>query len=326
LILQHTFTSGRIWEPLYQWEVVPHPIEIELFQSPPVRRLKYLHHFGASALFSPIVHSRLEHTVGVWSLMVHFFPNEPLLRIAAILHDIGHLPFSHAVEKTLGFDHHANTKKLIESGSITRILDTYGLSSSSITSILSQDSPLSNQTPLLGLDHLDSFLRDTFAAGRYEIPPHEMVKKLRVRGNFLEADPDIALPLVSAVVEDHRMYLHPQFLAMDALLAKAVSHHCDANPAARAEIPGLVDHDLIHELQQSKHPIAREVIKVLLYEPHRIQISEKASPGSIQVQIRKLYKKQPLIGGLPASEVSPEVAAKLEELDHLATSYYFTYA
>jgi HD superfamily phosphohydrolase len=326
LSLQHTFTSGRIWEPLYQWELDLHPIEIELFQSSPVRRLKYLHHFGASALFSPIVHSRLEHTVGVWSLMVHFFPNEPLLRIAAILHDIGHLPFSHAVEKTLGFDHHAHTKKLIENGPVAHILNKYGLSSSLIISILSQDNPLSNQSPLLGLDHLDSFLRDTYAAGKYDIPPYQLVKKLRFQGNFLEADPEIAFSLISAIVEDHRMFLHPQFLAMDALLAKAVTHHCESSPGARAKIPGLVDHDLIHELQQSADSTARELIKVLLYEPQRIQISEKPSPGSIQVQIRKLYKKQPLIGGKPASEVSPEVAAKLEELDTLTASYFFTYA
>lgn len=324
--LEHTFTSGRIWEPLYQWEKIPNPVEVELFQSAPVRRLKFLHHIGASALFSPIVHSRLEHTIGVWSLMVHFFPEDPLLRIAALLHDIGHLPFSHAIEKTLGLDHHTNTTELIHSGCITDILHKYDISPASIISILGQDSPLSTHTSLLGLDHLDSFLRDTFAAGKYRVAPSEIVRKLRFRGDYLEAAKDIALPLVTAVVDDHRMCLQPKFLAMDALLAKAVVHHCETHPGARMQLPGLVDRELIHELRQSEDATARDLIGVLLYEPHRIQIRKEPSPGSIQVQIRKLPKKEPLVGGLPASEVSPEAADKLAELDHLTASYFFTYS
>lgn len=324
--LEHTFTSGRIWEPLYQWEKHPLPIEALLFQSAPVRRLKFLYHIGASALFSPIVHSRFEHTLGVWSLMVHFFPEEPLLRIAALLHDIGHLPFSHAVEKTMGFDHHANTTELIDSGPIAEILNKNGVSPAAIISILRRDNPLSTQTPLLGLDHLDSFLRDTHAAGQYLIPPPQIVRKLRFRGDYLEADKDIALPLVTAIVDDHRLCLQPRFLAMDALLAKAVVYHCGTHPGARLQLTGQVDRELILTLQQSKDKTAREVIHVLLHEPHRIQINQEAIPGSIEVQIRKLTKKEPLIEGLPASEVIPEAAAKLAELDDLTASYFFTYS
>jgi HD superfamily phosphohydrolase len=326
LSLEHTFTSGRIWEPLYQWEKHPHPVEVELFQSPPVRRLKFLYHIGASALFSPILHSRFEHTLGVWSLMAHYFPGEPLLRIAALLHDIGHLPFSHAVEKTLGLDHHANTKELIDSRAIAGILNKYGISSASVLSILSQDNPLSTQTSFLGLDHLDSILRDTAAAGQSAFVPSELVKKLHFRGDYLEADEDAALPLVTAIVDDHRLCLQPKFLAMDALLAKAVVHHCEAHPGARLQLSGLVDRELIQELEHSKDQTARDVISVLLHEPHRIQISHEPSPGSIQVQIRNLIKKEPLIGGLPVSEVIPEAAAKLAELDHLSASYFFTYS
>ncbi|MBP1995019.1 HD domain-containing protein [Paenibacillus eucommiae] len=324
--LENTFASGRIWEPLYRWEKTPHKVEIELFQSPPVRRLKFLHHIGASALFTPIVHSRLEHTIGVWSLMAHFFPKEPLLRIAALLHDIGHLPFSHAVEKTLGFDHHAQTNLLIEESCIADILHRHNISPASIIAILNQDSPLSGHHTLLGLDHLDSFLRDTYAAGKYTIPPYEMIRKLRFRGEFIETDQAAALPLVTSIIDDHRMLLQPEFLAMDALLAKAVIHHYDADPGVRADIQGMVDHELIHVLKQSKDATASDIIRVLLHEPHRIIIRQEPAPGSIQVQIRKLCKKQPLINGLPASEVCVETASKLAELDSLTATYFFTYS
>ena len=105
-------------------------------------------------------------------------------------------------------------------------------------------------------------------------------------------------------MEDHKLFLHPQFLAMDALLAKATAHHCESNPGMKERIPCLMDHELIQELLQSNNAIARETIHVLMYEPHRIQIKEEPVPGSIEVKIGKVYKKQPLIGDKPASEVN----------------------
>ncbi|UKS25119.1 HD domain-containing protein [Paenibacillus sp. HWE-109] len=322
--LQHTFSSGMIWEPLYRWHMQAHPVEAELFRSQPVRRLKFLHHFGASALFSPMTHSRLEHTIGVWSLMAHFYPDELLLRLAALLHDIGHLPFSHAVEKTLGYDHHSHTEQLILNGTVADILNKHGISPASIVAILHQDSPLTNKTSIMGLDHLDSFLRDTYYAGQQLMPPSELVRKLRLRGPYIETDEDTAAALVHAVVEDHRIFLGPQFLAMDALLAKAVAHHSESTPGMRERLPSLLDHELIQDLLQSKNQTSRDIMHVLLYEPQRIQVTDEPVPGSIEVNIRKVYKKQPLIGDKPASESSFQAAVKLAELDTLTATYFFT--
>ncbi|MFD0695523.1 HD domain-containing protein [Paenibacillus sp. GCM10027628] len=322
--IQHSCSAGTVWEPLYRWNIAALPVEVQLIRSKPVRRLKFLHHFGASALFSPMTHSRFEHTVGVWSLAAHFFPDDVMLRIAALLHDIGHLPFSHAVERTLGYDHHKHTERLIETGEVADILNKHGILPSDIVTLLNQDSPITNKTPLMGLDHLDSFLRDTYHAGKNELHPAELVKGLQFRGHYLEADEATAVALVDAVVEDHRIMLHPEFLAMDALLAKAVKHHCDAHPGMSERIPSLLDHELIQELLQSSCVTAKEIMNVLMYEPHRIQVTDEPVPGSIQVQISKLYKKQPLIGDKPAAEASFNVAVKLTELDMLKATYFFT--
>ncbi|CAN7726168.1 HD domain-containing protein [Paenibacillus sp. LjRoot153] len=322
--IQHTFGDGMIREPLYQWQLEAHPVEIELFRSKPVRRLKFLHHFGASALFSPLTHSRFEHTVGVWSLMAHFCPEEPLLRIAALLHDIGHLPFSHAVERTLGYNHHRQTEQLIGQGVIADILIKHGISPRAIIDLLKQETPLTNKSTVIGLDHLDSFLRDTYYAGRQTLQPSELVKGLRLRGPYIEANEASAAALIDAIVEEHRLILHPQFLAMDALLAKATAHHCEAHPGMKDRIPALMDHELIQELLQSNNDTARETIHVLMYEPHRIQITQEPVPGSIEVKIGKVYKKQPLIGEKLASEVSFQAAVKLAELDSMAATYFFT--
>ncbi|MNG29296.1 hypothetical protein D3C84_1147020 [compost metagenome] len=89
-------------------------------------------------------------------------------------------------------------------------------------------------------------------------------------------------------------------------------------------IPALMDHELIQELLQSNNDTAKETMHVLMYEPHRIQITQEPVPGSIEVKIGKVYKKQPLIGEKLASEVSFQAAVKLAELDSMAATYFFT--
>nr|WP_090891453.1 HD domain-containing protein [Evansella caseinilytica] len=107
--------NSFITEPLYP-NVSSFAWEEQLFNTRYLRRLKHLAHFCAGSLITPVVHSRFEHTVGVWKLAAYYFPNDKLVRAAAILHDIGHLPFSHAVEKTLGYNHHQLTEKYINRG------------------------------------------------------------------------------------------------------------------------------------------------------------------------------------------------------------------
>ncbi|MCS7463957.1 hypothetical protein N0M98_28000 [Paenibacillus doosanensis] len=85
--VQQTFHHTEVWGPLYRMRARADDCEAALFRSAPVRRLKHLHHFGAGALFCPVTHSRYEHTVGVWALVRHFFPEHRELRAAAIVHD-----------------------------------------------------------------------------------------------------------------------------------------------------------------------------------------------------------------------------------------------
>ncbi|MGG1553581.1 HD domain-containing protein [Paenibacillus ferrarius] len=323
--IQHTFGADGIMEPIYQFQTEAHPVEMELFRSKPVRRLQFLHHFGASALCTPLTHSRLEHTVGVWSLTAHFCPEDLPLRIAAIVHDIGHLPFSHAVEHTLGFNHHRHTEQFILQGEVAEILTNYGFKPSNIANILKNESPLKNPTSILGLDHLDTYLRDTYRAGKHLQPPAELIRRFRLRGHLLEAqDDEAAAALAHCIVEGHRLQLEPQHVAMDALLAKAVTHHCEAQPEMKRRLPFLMDHELLHALMHSRNGIAQETIRVLMFEPHRIQIGSQPVPGSIEASFGTVPKKQPLLRGKPAAETSFQVAVKLAELESLAGTYFFS--
>jgi len=93
--------------------------EAFLIDSFAFQRLHYIKQLGVAYLVYPgAVHTRFEHSLGVMGLATEIFDKlakrEPLfqtaedlaywrqiLRLAALVHDVGHLPFSHAAEKAL---------------------------------------------------------------------------------------------------------------------------------------------------------------------------------------------------------------------------------
>lgn len=93
---------------------------LAVLDTPPVQRLRYVRQLGHAFLVYPgATHSRFEHALGAYHLTGRALgileqrgelggvPREERLavRLAALLHDIGHYPFSHALEEA-GFVHH----------------------------------------------------------------------------------------------------------------------------------------------------------------------------------------------------------------------------
>jgi HD superfamily phosphohydrolase len=109
--MQYIFRNPvNIYDPFYQITTKLTLGSMNYSQSKALKRLKFLSHYGTASFITAAKHTRYEHTVGVWTIIAHFFPIEKELRVAALLHDIGHLPFSHAVERTPGFNHHGYAK------------------------------------------------------------------------------------------------------------------------------------------------------------------------------------------------------------------------
>lgn len=124
--------------------------EKELIDSLPFQRLHYIHQLGIAYLVYPgATHTRFEHSLGVMALatlmfekicksvrpdVFHFVPRKGssdylywrrVLRMAALCHDLGHLPFSHVAEQELlgngGHEHW--TLKIILSSHLKPVWD-----------------------------------------------------------------------------------------------------------------------------------------------------------------------------------------------------------
>jgi HD superfamily phosphohydrolase len=129
-------------------------VEREVIDSPPFQRLRHIHQLALSGQVYPgASHKRFEHSLGVMHLASRIFDvvtrEEKLsdavrdvvpardgseygywrtvLRIAALCHDIGHLPFSHAAERELlpdGWDHERVTYELIGSDAMAAVWES----------------------------------------------------------------------------------------------------------------------------------------------------------------------------------------------------------
>jgi len=103
---------GEIKDPVHGYVYITEP-EKQIIDSYPMQRLRRLRQLaGAEYVYPGANHTRFEHCVGVMHLAglmaenpylsKHFNEEEyQLIRIAALLHDVGHGPFSHIFEHLL---------------------------------------------------------------------------------------------------------------------------------------------------------------------------------------------------------------------------------
>jgi HD superfamily phosphohydrolase len=101
-------------DPIYGFISVPHPVLQRLIDHSWFQRLRYIKQVGLGHLVYPgALHTRFHHALGAMHLMGeaiatlrgkgHGITEEEALgaRIAILLHDVGHGPFSHALEHSL---------------------------------------------------------------------------------------------------------------------------------------------------------------------------------------------------------------------------------
>ncbi len=99
---------------------------LELLETPEVQRLHSIAQLGLTKLVFPGAnHTRLEHSIGAYHVAERMSESlgldeeeKNIVKAAALLHDVGHAPFSHTLEsilsRTTDSDHMDITKKIIQ--------------------------------------------------------------------------------------------------------------------------------------------------------------------------------------------------------------------
>jgi uncharacterized protein len=200
--------------------------ERKVLDSKPLQRLRHIHQLATTFLVYPgATHKRFEHSLGVMELATQVFDvitrNDRLrddirgilqigddfdkkywrrvLRMAALCHDIGHLPFSHAAEKDLlpdGLNHERLTCQMIRDKELSHLWNELHVDAEHVAKLavgpkeLPETSFSDWETILaeiisgdaFGVDRMDYLLRDSLhtgvAYGRFD--HHRLVDTLRI--------------------------------------------------------------------------------------------------------------------------------------------------
>lgn len=112
-------------DPVHRYVRVSDQVIWDLIATPEMQRLRRIKQLGATNLtFHGAEHSRFNHSLGVYEIVRRIIQKMELrpewnseerlvCLCAALLHDLGHGPFSHSFEKVFSLDHELFTEKII---------------------------------------------------------------------------------------------------------------------------------------------------------------------------------------------------------------------
>ncbi|MGQ9543812.1 MAG: HD domain-containing protein [Candidatus Bathyarchaeia archaeon] len=181
-------------EPTKYWGFIKDPIygyiriteqEKSIIDAGPVQRLRRIRQLaGAQYAYPAANHTRFEHSLGTMHLAGVLAENLPSVsceekvkvKVAALLHDVGHGPFSHLFEpllsKYLGKTHEDMSLWIIRESEVSRILERFHLDPEEI-GLLAVGRLTDSKKPFLNqiirssvdVDKMDFLLRDSYHTG-----------------------------------------------------------------------------------------------------------------------------------------------------------------
>lgn len=173
-------------DPIHHSIVVDNQIILDLINTPEFQRLRRVKQLGTTSLtFHGAEHSRFGHCLGVYEiarqmcdLFARNYPQSfdasqrPVIICAALLHDLGHGPFSHTFEHIFHTDHEAITQRLITDPgtNVNQILRQVSKSfPSQVASVIDHTYPHKQVVQMISsqvdADRMDYLQRDAYYTG-----------------------------------------------------------------------------------------------------------------------------------------------------------------
>jgi uncharacterized protein len=313
-------SSGVFQDPLWRVPVRLTALEQELLRCWWVRRLGFIAHAGAAVITTTQSYSRLEHSLGLLALVAHFDPDDQVARAAALLHDIGHLPFSHTFEGVAGLSHHQLGVDRIQE--LDGVLRRHEVDAAAVIEVEQGRRPsvLHGAANMLRLDHLESLVRSASAHGRTRQPPPATLARVRIVDGAVDTDADTGRYLLELVAGEALS----QSSAAN-VIAAGVMRHCatqlltNMSAVRRAEVAAMTDHEFWMLLLTD--PLTAATAETLRRDPAQWEVVEDSvnrldddgSPvedGSIRYQLSRFYLDLPLVNGRRPA-FSPSALAEL---------------
>ena len=229
-------------DPIYGFITIPNPLIYDLIQHPYFQRLRRISQMGLSYLVYPGAnHTRFHHALGCMHLMqkavevlrfkgVSISPEEEnALYIAILLHDIGHGPFSHAMEKSIVEDvHHEAISLLFMNQLNTEFNGKLSLAIQVFRGDYHRKFMLQLISSQLDMDRMDYLKRDSFYSGVAEgnVNSERLIQMMNVVDDVLVIEEkgiySVEKFLMSRRLMYWQAYLHKTSLVAELILTKVL--------------------------------------------------------------------------------------------------------
>jgi HD superfamily phosphohydrolase len=250
---------------------------LAVLDTPAFQRLRYVRQLGHAFLVYPgATHTRFEHALGAYHLARRAIAQlgeagaapDPdtarTLRLAALLHDIGHYPFSHALEEAGLPSHEILAEQHLGSGALGAVLSDAGVGPAALLPLIqgTSDHPLAGLiSGGLDVDKLDYLSRDAMMCG----VPYGVIDVERLLASLTiqptaDGRRQLALhekgltALESLLFARYQMYRnvywHHAVRSATVMFKRLVRTAIAAGRISVAAVALATDDGLLHELQQ----------------------------------------------------------------------------
>ena len=261
------------------------PVAVRIVDSPAYQRLRYIRQLGLAHLVYPgATHTRFDHALGVYhlgrrtlaaldsqgSLAAVDTVDRALVPLAGLLHDIGHYPFSHALEELeqgiLPGDHEAVAARFLDEAPVRAALESVATDAPARISELIRgrsSSPLQGLVSgSLDLDKIEYLKRDARFCG---VPYGEVDVDRLIHALAIVTDPESrrteigvlekgVAALESLLFAKYQMfrnvYWHHAVRAATVLYRRMVADALDADLIDADDLVGLTDEALLFMLEE----------------------------------------------------------------------------
>jgi HD superfamily phosphohydrolase len=233
---------------------------LAIIDTPAFQRLRYVRQLGHAFLVYPgATHTRFEHALGAYHLACRV-TKEQEIQVAALLHDIGHYPFSHALEEAGLPPHERLAARHLATGPLATALERLGVSTDSLLNLIqgTSSSPLAGLVAgALDVDKLDYLSRDAKMCGvpYGVIDVDRLLTSLTVSPKGLELHAKGMAALESLLFAKYQMYRnvywHHAVRSATAMFKRLVRRAIAARRLTPDDIAIATDDALSHELLQN---------------------------------------------------------------------------
>ncbi|MFX1512312.1 MAG: HD domain-containing protein, partial [Promethearchaeota archaeon] len=324
---------GMIKDPLYTYVIFNKRTERPIIDSPFFQRLRYLHQLQVAHLVYPgATHTRFQHSLGAMHLAGLFsefllLTNEEgtrdtqeiydlvqIARIAGLLHDIGHGPYSHAFDegvtmhnkelKSKGINNHEVVGRcLVEHSELGEHLENLGYLKT-VHQLLSDDSKsiplelrplrLTVKEWVYPVDIIDFLLRDSYYCGVQEYGHVDYMRLIRSTGIcnkehlciMKKALSSLKAFLISRFSMFENVYYH-KFCRKSDWLAREILRHASEELELPDVLLAMLDGDFERWITLTDQSILTEILKAAK-SPNAMPDLKKAAEYACMFRERRI--------------------------------------